>query len=124
LRKRGEIVSMEQTDIRNLDPSRLAERPDLATVDVSFISLKLVLPAIGNLLKPRGTLLALIKPQFEAPRHAIKKGIVRDAAIRQGVCEDITAFLIAEGWRIGDRVPSPILRADGNAEFFVEAERG
>jgi len=124
LRKRGEIVSMEQTDIRNLDPSRLAERPDLATVDVSFISLKLVLPAIGNLLKPRGTLLALIKPQFEAPRHAIKKGIVRDAAIRQGVCEDITAFLIAEGWRIGDRVPSPILGADGNAEFFVEAERG
>ena len=63
--------------------SRLPEQPDFATVDVSFISLKLVLPAIDNLLMPRATLLALIKPQFEAARGDIKKGIVRD---RGGSC--------------------------------------
>ena len=124
LRGRGKIVSMEQTDIRTLDPSRLAEPPDLAVVDVSFISLKLVLPAIGTLLPPRATLIALIKPQFEAPRRELKKGIVRDAAIREAVCADIAAFLLAQGWRVRGIMPSPILGADGNAEFFVEAERG
>ena len=72
---RSEIVSMEQTDIRTLDPARLAEPPDFAVVDVSFISLKLVLPAIGKLLCARATILALIKPQFEAARAAIKKGL-------------------------------------------------
>jgi 23S rRNA (cytidine1920-2'-O)/16S rRNA (cytidine1409-2'-O)-methyltransferase len=96
----------------------------LAVVDVSFISLKLVLPAIGKLLPPRAALLVLIKPQFEAPRREIKKGIVRDAAIREAVCADIAAFLTAQGWRIGGTMPSPILGGDGNAEFFVEAERG
>jgi 23S rRNA (cytidine1920-2'-O)/16S rRNA (cytidine1409-2'-O)-methyltransferase len=91
---------------------------------VSFISLKLVLPAIGKLLQSRASMVALIKPQFEAPRRAIKKGIVRDAAIREAVCADIAGFLIAQGWRVGGRIPSPILGADGNAEFFVEAKRG
>ena len=124
LRGRDEIVSMEQTDIRTLDPARLAEPPDFATVDVSFISLKLVLPAIGNLLKPRAMLVALIKPQFEAKRRDIKKGIVRDPAIHDLVCDDIAAFLVAQGWRVGGRVPSPILGGDGNREFFIEAERG
>jgi 23S rRNA (cytidine1920-2'-O)/16S rRNA (cytidine1409-2'-O)-methyltransferase len=69
-------------------------------------------------------MVTLIKPQFEAPRRAIKKGIVRDAAIREAVCADIAGFLIAQGWRVGGRIPSPILGADGNAEFFVEAKRG
>ena len=78
---RSEIVAMEQTDIRTLDPARLAEPPDFAAVDVSFISLKLVLPAIGKLLRARATIVALIKPQFEAARAAIKKGIVRDPAV-------------------------------------------
>src|SRR6185312_2274888 len=78
LAARNEIVSMEQTDIRTLDPSRLAAPPDFAAVDVSFISLKLVLPAVGKLLRTRASIVALIKPQFEAARAAIKKGIVRD----------------------------------------------
>jgi 23S rRNA (cytidine1920-2'-O)/16S rRNA (cytidine1409-2'-O)-methyltransferase len=124
LRGRGEIVSMEETDIRTLDPTRLGEAPDVATVDVSFISLKLVVPAIGNILKARATLLALIKPQFEAGRHDIKKGIVRDAAIHAAVCDDICAFLAGLGWRIGGIAPSAILGGDGNREFFIEAERG
>ena len=124
LRGRDEIVSMEETDIRALDRSRLPEQPDFATVDVSFISLKLVLPAIENLLMPRATLLALIKPQFEAGRGDIKKGIVRDAEVRAAVCDDIAAFLAARGWRVGGLMPSPILGGDGNGEFFVGAERG
>ena len=93
-------------------------------MDVSFISLKLVLPAIGKLLRPRAGLVALIKPQFEAKRSAIKKGIVRDAAVHQAVCDDIAVFVVSQGWRVGAHMPSPILGGDGNREFFVEAARG
>jgi len=118
------LVSLEQTDIRALDRSRFAEPPDFATADVSFISLKLVLPAVEKLLAPRANLLALIKPQFEAARRDIKKGIVRDPDVHAGICADIEAFLAGRGWRVGGIVPSPILGGDGNREFFVQAERG
>jgi len=124
LRGRPEIVSLEATDIRTLDPSRLAEPPDFATVDVSFIALKLVLPAIGKLTRPRARLVALIKPQFETERRNIKKGIVRDPAVHAAICEEVGALLTAQGWRVGGVMPSPILGGDGNREFFVEAERG
>jgi 23S rRNA (cytidine1920-2'-O)/16S rRNA (cytidine1409-2'-O)-methyltransferase len=124
LRGRAEIVSMEETDIRTLEPSRLPAQPDFATVDVSFISLKLVLRSIGKLLRSRATILALIKPQFEAKRGDIKKGIVRDPAVHEAACADIAGVLAAQGWRVGGRMPSPILGGDGNHEFFVEAERG
>jgi len=124
LRGRDDIVCLEETDIRELDPARLLEPPDFATVDVSFISLKLVLPAIGQVLAPRATLVALIKPQFEAARRDIKKGIVRDAAVHAAICDDIHAFLTALGWRVGGIVPSPISGGDGNREFFIEAARG
>jgi 23S rRNA (cytidine1920-2'-O)/16S rRNA (cytidine1409-2'-O)-methyltransferase len=124
LRDRSDIVLMEETDIRTLDPARLAEQPDFATVDVSFISLKLVVPAVGKILKTRATLVALIKPQFEAGRRDVKKGIVREAAVHTKVCDDIGAFLAALGWRIGGIAPSAIPGGDGNREFFIEAERG
>ncbi len=103
LRGRDDIVSIEQTDIRKLDPARLPEPPDFATVDVSFISLKLVLPAIGNLLTPRAQILALIKPQFETKGDGVKKGIVRDETVRKSVCDDVAAFLASLGWRTGLR---------------------
>jgi 23S rRNA (cytidine1920-2'-O)/16S rRNA (cytidine1409-2'-O)-methyltransferase len=124
LRDRSDIVLIEETDIRKLDPARLAEQPDFATVDVSFISLKLVVPAAGKILKTRATLVALIKPQFEAGRRDVKKGIVRDPAVHTAVCDDIEAFLAGLGWRVGCVVPSAIPGGDGNREFFVEAERG
>ncbi|MBV1699605.1 MAG: TlyA family RNA methyltransferase [Hyphomicrobiales bacterium] len=124
LRDRREITALEQTDIRSLDAARIGEQPNLATVDVSFISLKLVVPPIGKLLRPGGRLLALIKPQFEAGRAELKKGIVRDAEIHARVCDDIAEFLAAQGWHVGGRTPSPILGGDGNAEFFIEAELG
>jgi 23S rRNA (cytidine1920-2'-O)/16S rRNA (cytidine1409-2'-O)-methyltransferase len=124
LRVRADVVYFEETDIRTLDSARLSEGPDFATVDASFISLKLVLPAIEKLLRPDATLVALIKPQFEAGRRYIKKGVVRDPSVHAAVCEDVKEFLAGRGWRVGGIVPSPILGGDGNREFFVEAERG
>ena len=124
LRGRAGLVSLEQTDIRALDRSRLAEPPDFSTVDVSFISLKRVVPAIEKLVAPRANLLALIKPQFEAARRDSKKGIVRDPAVHAAICADIETFLGGRGWHVAGLVPSPILGGDGNREFFVQAERG
>jgi len=121
---RNDIVSIEQTDIRNLDPSHLREQPDFATVDVSFISLKLVVPAVAKLVAPRAQILALIKPQFETGRRDNKKGVVRNEAVHVAVCDDIAAFVTSLGWRVGGIVPSAILGGDGNREFFIEAERG
>jgi 23S rRNA (cytidine1920-2'-O)/16S rRNA (cytidine1409-2'-O)-methyltransferase len=69
-------------------------------------------------------LVALIKPQFEAGRRDVKKGIVRDGTVHTAVCNDIGAFLTALGWRVGGVAPSAIPGGDGNHEFFIEAERG
>jgi 23S rRNA (cytidine1920-2'-O)/16S rRNA (cytidine1409-2'-O)-methyltransferase len=124
LKRRTEIVSLEKTDIRCLAPSKLVEPPNLATVDVSFISLKLVLPAVGNLLQPTAVIVALIKPQYEVGRSRVKKGIVHSASARAAACNEIAALLRREGWRVREPVPSPISGGDGNWEHFIEAERG
>ena len=124
LRGNEKIISIEHTDIRTLDAAQLAERPDFATIDASFISLKVVLPAVETLLKQRATLVALIKPQFEAGRSAVRKGIVRDPEIHAAVCADIEKFIAARGWRVGGVIPSPVAGGDGNREFLIEAERG
>ncbi len=123
LRARPEVVSLEQTDIRTLSPAQLNELPDLAAVDVSFISLKLVLPAALALVTSPAQLVALIKPQFEAGRAQVKKGIVRDAAVHAAVCDDISAFVAALGWHVLGIIPSPIAGGDGNAEFLLGAAR-
>jgi len=119
LRGRPEIVSLEQTDIRTLSAAQLNEPPDLVTVDVSFISLKLALPPALALAKPLAQLIALIKPQFEAGRAQAKKGIVRDPAVHAAVCDDISAFVASLGWRVLGIIPSPIAGGDGNAEFLL-----
>ena len=123
LRTRAEVASLEETDIRNLSPARFDGRPDFVTVDVSFISLKHVLPAAFALVDPPAQLIALIKPQFEAGRDALKKGFVRDAAVRQAVCDDIAAFVASLGWHVSGIIPSPIAGGDGNAEFLLGATR-
>ena len=92
LRARPEVVALEETDIRTLSPARFDEPPDLVTVDVSFISLKLVLPPALALAKAPAQLVALIKPQFEAGRAALKKGVVRDPAVHAAVCDDIAGL--------------------------------
>ncbi|MEX0751928.1 MAG: TlyA family RNA methyltransferase [Xanthobacteraceae bacterium] len=123
LRGRAGVVSFEETDIRALTPARLSESPDLIVADVSFISLKRVLPAALGLARSPAHLLALIKPQFEAGRAHVKKGIVRDPAIHQAVCDDISAFVAGLGWTVLGIIPSPIAGGDGNREFLIGARR-
>ena len=123
LRGRPEIVSMEQTDIRALSPTQLSEPPDFIAIDVSFISLRLALPPALALAKTPAQLIALIKPQFEAGRAHIKKGIVRDAAVHAAVCDDISALVVSLGWRVTGIIPSPIAGGDGNAEFLLGAAK-
>ena len=123
LRNRSEVASFEQTDIRMLDPARIGEPPDLITIDVSFISLKLVLRAITALAKPVSQLVALIKPQFEAGPERVTKGIVRDPQVHAEVCETISAAATSLGWRVRGVIPSPIEGGDGNREFLLAADR-
>jgi 23S rRNA (cytidine1920-2'-O)/16S rRNA (cytidine1409-2'-O)-methyltransferase len=121
LRARPEIISIEGTDIRRLDPGRLGEPPDFITVDVSFISLKLVLPAALRLAATPAQLLALIKPQFETGRANAKKGIVRDPLVHTAVCDDLTSFVASLGWQVAGVGASPIAGSEGNREFFIGA---
>ena len=123
LRGRPDITSLEETDIRSLSPRLLDETPDFVTIDVSFTSLKNVLPSALALAKGPARLIALIKPQFEAGRGASKKGIVRDRAIHAAVCGDIEKFVTALGWRVVETIESPIPGGDGNIEFLLGAVR-
>ena len=115
---------MEQTDIRGFEGKRLPQRPDVVVIDVSFISLKTVLPVALSLAAAPMGLLALIKPQFEAERKHSKRGIIRDAAVHRAVCDDIAAFAASLGCRDIEVFPSPIAGGDGNLEFFICARRG
>jgi 23S rRNA (cytidine1920-2'-O)/16S rRNA (cytidine1409-2'-O)-methyltransferase len=121
LRARPEVLSLEATDIRDLKSTQLPEPPDFVTVDVSFISLKLVLPAALALTRGPARLIALIKPQFEAGRGALKKGIVRDAAVQAAVCDDIATLVTSLGWSVAGVIASPIAGGDGNREFLIAA---
>jgi 23S rRNA (cytidine1920-2'-O)/16S rRNA (cytidine1409-2'-O)-methyltransferase len=124
LRGHPNVVSMEETDIRSLEGKRLPARPDVVVIDVSFISLKLVLPVALSLAAAPMHLLALIKPQFEAQGKHAKGGIIRDAAVHAQVCDDIAAFAASLGCGDIEVFPSPITGGDGNAEFFLGARRG
>ena len=118
------IVSMEETDIRDFEGRRLPARPDIVVIDVSFISLKAVLPVALSLAAAPMSLLALIKPQFEAPRKHSKRGIIRNAMVHQEICDDITAFAASLGCTDIQVFPSSITGGDGNVEFFIGARRG
>jgi 23S rRNA (cytidine1920-2'-O)/16S rRNA (cytidine1409-2'-O)-methyltransferase len=124
LRGHPKIVSMEETDIRSFEGKRLPARPDVVVIDVSFISLKAVLPVALSLAAAPMHLLALIKPQFEAARKHAKRGIVRDNAVHQQICDDIAAFAASLGCTDIETFPSPITGGDGNVEFFIGARRG
>jgi 23S rRNA (cytidine1920-2'-O)/16S rRNA (cytidine1409-2'-O)-methyltransferase len=124
LRGHPNIISMEETDIRDFEGKRLPQRPDIVVIDVSFISLKAVLPVALSLAAAPMHLLALIKPQFEAERKHSKRGIIRNAAIHQAICDDISAFAASLGCTDIQVFPSPIAGGDGNIEFFLGARRG
>jgi 23S rRNA (cytidine1920-2'-O)/16S rRNA (cytidine1409-2'-O)-methyltransferase len=117
------VTSLEGTDARHLTPTLVPEPIALAVADVSFISLRLVLPPIVPLLAPDAALVALVKPQFEAGRAFVKKGVVRDEAAHRTVCREIAAFVEALGFTVFGLVPSPILGGDGNREFLIGARR-
>ncbi len=117
------VTSREATDARSLKAGDLPAPPQLLTFDVSFISLSLVLPAVLPLAAPEASLVALIKPQFEAgPAHVVK-GIVRDGAIHDEICARVSALIAALDWRVEGLIPSPIEGGDGNREFLVGASR-
>ncbi|MBQ8931730.1 MAG: TlyA family RNA methyltransferase, partial [Ruminiclostridium sp.] len=118
LRNDARVISMEKTDIRNITDEIPAV--DFISIDVSFISLKLVLPSAFRLLKNDGSLIALIKPQFEAGKSNLnKKGIVKNEKVRQNVCEDIKQFAISCGFLYDGITVSPISGGDGNVEYLI-----
>jgi 23S rRNA (cytidine1920-2'-O)/16S rRNA (cytidine1409-2'-O)-methyltransferase len=117
------LTAMEGTDIRALKAGQLDPAPGLVTIDVSFISLKSVLPAVSALANTPAFLVALIKPQFEAGRAHVKKGIVRDEAIHRAVCDDIVAAATTLDWQVLGVIASPIEGGDGNREFLLGANR-
>lgn len=123
LRHDSRVTSMEGQDARTLAPSQLAEAPALIVIDASFISLAALLPNVLALAAPGATLVALIKPQFEAGRAASKKGVVRDEKIHALVCDRAAQEIGAHGWRVCGVVPSPITGGDGNREFLLHAVR-
>jgi 23S rRNA (cytidine1920-2'-O)/16S rRNA (cytidine1409-2'-O)-methyltransferase len=118
LRQDPRVVVMERVNARYL--RALPETVDLITVDVSFISLKLVLPAVMPLLKPVGGIIALVKPQFEAGRTQVGKGgVVRDPAVHLAVLQDLLGWASTHGLQTRGLIPSPLRGPAGNIEFLV-----
>ncbi|MCQ4190902.1 TlyA family RNA methyltransferase [Methylocystis suflitae] len=123
LREDQRVISLEGQDARTLTPAHLTEAPSLIVIDASFISLAALLPHVLSLAAPRADLVALIKPQFEAGRAAVKKGVVRDEKIHTEVCARTEGDIEALGWRVSGVIPSPIEGGDGNREFLIHAAR-
>lgn len=121
LRSDERVIVMERTNFRYVTADMLKDgTPNLATVDVSFISLKLILPVLKKLLVDNSDIVVLIKPQFEAGREQVgKKGIIRDAKIHQEVLENIILFAKSEGYQICNLTYSPITGGEGNIEFLA-----
>ena len=120
LRADGRVVVMEKTNARYLTPPAFAESPDLATVDVSFISLEKVLPAVFNVLTVQGEAIILIKPQFEVGKGQVGKGgVVRDPANHEAVVTRLARFAVIHGWHVRGIVASSLKGPKGNREFFL-----
>lgn len=121
LRQDERVVVMERTNFRYVTPADLAgELPNFASIDVSFISLKLILPVLKTLLLPGSDIVALVKPQFEAGREQVgKKGIVRDRKVHEAVLTTMIDFAQNEGYDIKNLSFSPITGGDGNIEFLL-----
>lgn len=125
LRNDPRVVVHEGVNARSLQCEDIGEEVDLVTVDVSFISLRLVLPPLAAIVKPEGDVIALVKPQFEAGREAVRRGVVRDPAVHQAVVDGVAAFAQRElGWTVRGRAPSPLLGPAGNREFFLHFSVG
>lgn len=120
LRTDERVVCMERTNIRYVTPEDIGVPLDFASIDVSFISLKTIMPAVKNLLGDKGEVVALIKPQFEAGREKVgKKGVVRDIEVHLEVVNKIVTFLIENEFNILGLSFSPIKGPEGNREYLV-----
>ena len=121
LRSDPRVVVMERTNFRYMESGQLqGEDPDFATMDVSFISIKLLLPAVKLLLREGGEFVCLIKPQFEAGREKVgKSGVVRDAAVHRDVLTDVLASCAHHGFQLQGLTYSPITGGEGNIEFLA-----
>ena len=125
LRNDERVVNMERTNIRYVKPEDIGVALDFASVDVSFISLKLVLPVLYELLADNGEAVALIKPQFEAGRGQVgKKGVVRDINIHYSVVEAVLAFAESIGFSVCGLSFSPIKGPEGNIEYLAYLKKG
>jgi 23S rRNA (cytidine1920-2'-O)/16S rRNA (cytidine1409-2'-O)-methyltransferase len=122
LRQDARVVVLERQNARNMELALVPEPCDLAVIDVSFISLTLILPRVAELLRaPAGKpVIALVKPQFEVGRGQVcKGGVVRDEAVRRGAVTKIRTWAAANGFVAGDDVESPITGPAGNVEYLL-----
>ena len=120
LRKDPRVLVLEKTNIRYLSPEELPYPPELAVIDVSFISLRIVIPQVLKLLPREGEILALIKPQFEVGKGRVGKGgVVRAPEEHTRVIEEIRATAENSGLEVGGVTESPLLGPKGNREFFI-----
>jgi 23S rRNA (cytidine1920-2'-O)/16S rRNA (cytidine1409-2'-O)-methyltransferase len=120
LRQDPRVVAIERTNIRYLNPEKISDPIDVITIDTSFISLKLVVPAVLKFLKKGGSVITLIKPQFEVGKGKVGKGgIVKDPALHEAVLSDLASFFKKIGLELGPIIPSPILGPKGNQEFIM-----
>ena len=125
LRTDERVVVMERTNARNLTPDMFPESMDIAVMDLSFISIRLILPVLGGLLKPDGRVICLIKPQFEAGKADVgKKGVVRDRAVHERVLHEMVEFFPTAGYTLMGLDYSPIRGPEGNIEYLAYLKRG
>ena len=124
LRSDPRVVNMERTNIRYVTPEQVADKLDFASVDVSFISLTLVVPVVRTLLRDGGEIMCLIKPQFEAGKGKVgKKGVVRDPVIHREVIEKILALMEKQHFQVLGLDYSPIKGPEGNIEYLIYARK-
>lgn len=125
LRNDERVVCMERTNARYLDHEQIPDELDFASIDVSFISLKLILPAVHNVLKAGGHVACLVKPQFEAGREKVgKKGVVRDPSVHLEVLQNFLIHAKESGFTVLDLTYSPIRGPEGNIEYLGYLESG
>ena len=125
LRTDARVTVMERTNARNLTPDMFPESMDMAVMDLSFISIRLILPAVHALLKPEGECVCLIKPQFEAGRADVgKKGVVRDRVVHERVLNEMLEFFPAAGYTLTGLDYSPIRGPEGNIEYLAHLKKG
>jgi 23S rRNA (cytidine1920-2'-O)/16S rRNA (cytidine1409-2'-O)-methyltransferase len=119
LRNDPRVVVIEKFNARHLTPADLPSPVDIVVIDVSFISLRQILPVVPPLLRPAADVVALVKPQFEAGREEVRKGVIHDAAVRARVLSDVAAAAAAIGLTAAGSTPSPITGQKGNVEFLL-----